>query len=102
MAAPHSSCLRESLEARGKSLFFFRSVRAMMDTREPSSFTMGSLPAGGVMEKYGLNSYFCTSRIVAVMPLHQFIYLFYFFGGFHWLPSMLLQLGQQLGPLSLS
>lgn len=47
IAAPHSSCLRESFDARGKSLFFFRSVRAIMDTREPSSFTMGSLPAGG-------------------------------------------------------
>ncbi|TNN64687.1 hypothetical protein EYF80_025094 [Liparis tanakae] len=48
MAAPHSSCLRESLEARGKSLFFFKSVRAMMDTRDPSSFTMGSLPVGRI------------------------------------------------------
>ncbi len=44
MAAPQSSCLRESFEAKGKSRFFFRSVRAIMATKQPSSFTIGSLP----------------------------------------------------------
>lgn len=48
MAAPQSSCLRESLEARGYSLFFFRSVRAMMATSSSLSFTMGSLPVNNI------------------------------------------------------
>ncbi len=35
-----------SLEARGNSLFFLRSVRAIIATNSPLSFTMGSLPGG--------------------------------------------------------
>lgn len=109
IAAPHSSCLRESFDARGKSLFFFRSVRAIMDTREPSSFTMGSLPAGGDRrgsaevhrhsEHDAVLSHVMSRSLTEVMhPPH----LFYSSGGFHWLLSASLQQERPLDPPALS
>ena len=38
------SCLLASLEARGKFLFFLRSVLAINETNSPFSLTMGSFP----------------------------------------------------------
>lgn len=102
IAAPHSSCLRESFDARGKSLFFFRSVRAMMDTREPSSFTMGSLPAGGDCRgsEHDMVLIHVKSRFLTevIYPPH----LFYSSGGFHWLLSASLQRERPLDPPALS
>lgn len=42
----HTVCptYRSSFDASGNSLFFFKSVRAMMATSSPFSLTMGSLP----------------------------------------------------------
>lgn len=44
-----------SLDARGNSLFFFRSVLAIMATNSPFSFTIGSLPEG-TTKGYGFKS----------------------------------------------
>ena len=42
IAAPTSNCFLESLEARGNSRFFFRSVCAIRETSSPLSLMMGS------------------------------------------------------------
>ena len=44
IAAPTSSCLFASLDAEGKSRFFFRSVREVRAMSSCLSLTMGSLP----------------------------------------------------------
>lgn len=110
IAAPHSSCLRESLEAKGKSLFFLRSVRAMMDTRLPSSFTMGSFPVGRegtepTLSTIGKGRYFeseiLVDKISDSSTNHQ-LHLSCSSAGFHWLLSMSLQQVPQPSLLSLS
>ena len=42
------NCFRSSFDARGNSLFFFKSVLDINDTNSPFAFTIGSLPDRGI------------------------------------------------------